>query len=70
MTETRGSDLGAPLFVTGAVIMMVGLLSSAATGEADLGSVFIGFVGAVISGAGLYLVSRKNGTRGTRHTAS
>lgn len=70
MRETRQSNLGGPLFVAGAMIMVVGLLSISATGEADWVSAFIGFVGAVISGAGLYLVSRRNGTRGTRHSAS
>jgi uncharacterized membrane protein YesL len=70
MRETRESNLGGPLFVAGAVIMFVGLLSAAAMAEADWASAFVGFVGAVMSGAGLYLVSRRNGTRGTRHSAS
>jgi hypothetical protein len=70
MTEARQSDIGAPLFVAGVVIMVVGLLGISTTGEADWVSAFIGFVGAVMSVAGLYLVSRRNGTRGTRHSAS
>jgi len=70
MRETRQSNLGGPLFVAGAVIMIVGLLGISATGEADWASAFVGFVGAVMSGAGLYLVSRRNGTSGTRHSAS
>ena len=69
MTETRESNLGGPLFVAGAVMMIVGLLSIA-TGEADWASAFIGFVGAVMLGAGLYLVARRSGTSGTRHSAS
>jgi LPXTG-motif cell wall-anchored protein len=69
MTETRQSNVGGPLFVVGAVIMVVGLLGIS-TGEADWVSAVIGFVGALISGAGLYLVSRRNGTSGTRHSAS
>jgi uncharacterized membrane protein YesL len=70
MRETRESNLGGPLFVAGAVIMIVGLLSAAAMAEPDWASAFVGFVGAVMSGAGLYLVSRRNGTSGTRHSAS
>ena len=70
MTETRESNLGGPLFVAGAVIMVVGLLGIYDTGGVDWVSAFIGLVGAVISVAGLYLVSRRNGTRGTRHSAS
>jgi len=70
MTETRQSNLGGPLFVAGAVILIVGLLSAAATAEADWASAFVGFVGAMMSGAGLYLVARRNGTGGTRHSAS
>jgi hypothetical protein len=70
MTETRVSSLGGPLFVAGAVIMVVGLLGISATGGTDWVSAFIGFVGAVMSVAGVYLVSRRNGTRGTRHSAS
>ncbi len=46
------------------------LLGFCAPGGMDWVSAFIGFVGAVISVAGLYLVSRRNGTRGTRHSAS
>jgi hypothetical protein len=41
MTETRWSNLGGPLFVAGAVIMIVGLLSAAATAEADWASAFV-----------------------------
>jgi len=70
MTETRESNLGGPLFVAGAVIMVVGLLGIYDTGGVDWVSAFIGLVGAVISVAGLYLVSRRNGTRGTRHSTS
>jgi hypothetical protein len=70
MREARQSKIGAPLFVAGAVIMVVGLLNISTTGGADWASAFIGFVGAVMSGAGLYLVSRRNGTRRTRHSAS
>jgi hypothetical protein len=70
MTEARQSNIGTPLFVAGAVIMVIGLLGISPTGGADWVSAFIGFVGALISGAGLYLVSRRNGTRGTRHSAS
>jgi hypothetical protein len=70
MTETRESTLGGPLFVAGAVIMVVGLLGIYDTGGVDWVSAFIGFVGAVMSSAGLYLVSRRNGTHGTRHSAS
>jgi uncharacterized membrane protein YesL len=70
MRETRESNLGGPLFVAGAVIMVVGLLGISATGGTDWVSAFIGFVGAVMSVAGVYLVSRRNGTRGTRHSAS
>lgn len=70
MRETRQSNLGGALFVAGAVIMVVGLLGISTTGETDWVSAFIGFVGAAISGAGLYLVSRRNGTHGTRHSAS
>jgi uncharacterized membrane protein YesL len=70
MTETRQSNVGGPLFVAGAVIMVVGLLSISTTGGTDWMSAFIGFVGAVMSAAGLYLVSRRNGTRGTRHSTS
>ena len=70
MTETRWSNLGGPLFVAGAVIMVIGLLNLSTTGGADWMSAFIGFVGAVMSGAGLYLASRRNGTSGTRHSAS
>ena len=70
MRETRESNLGGPLFVAGAVIMIVGLLSAVAMAEADWASAFVGFVGAVMSGAGLYLVSRRIGTSGTRHSAS
>ena len=33
MTETRGSSLGGPLFVAGAVIMVVGLLGIYDTGR-------------------------------------
>jgi hypothetical protein len=50
--------------------MIVGLLSIALTGEADWASAFIGFVGAVLSGAGLYLVARRSGASRTRHAAS
>ena len=70
MTETRESNVGGPLFVVGVVIMVIGLLGISTTGQADWVSAFIGFVGALISGAGLYLVSRRNGTRGTPHSAS
>jgi LPXTG-motif cell wall-anchored protein len=70
MTEARQSNIGASLFVVGVVIMVVGLLGISTTGEADWVSAVIGFVGALISGAGLYLVSRRNGTSGTRHSAS
>lgn len=70
MTEARQSKIGAPLFVAGAVIMVIGLLNLSTTGGADWMSAFIGFVGAVMSGAGLYLASRRNGTSGTRHSAS
>ena len=70
MTETRESNLGGPLFVAGAVIMVVGLLGIYDTGGVDWVSAFIGLVGAVMSVAGLYLVSRRNGTRGTRHSTS
>jgi LPXTG-motif cell wall-anchored protein len=70
MTETRQSNIGAPLFVVGVVIMVVGLLGISTTGETDWVSAVIGFVGMLISGAGLYLVSRRNGTRGTRHSTS
>lgn len=70
MTETRPSNLGGSLFVAGAEIMIVGMLSAAATAEADWASAFVGFVGAVMSGAGLYIASRRNGTSGTRHSAS
>ena len=70
MTKTRESNLGGPLFVAGAVIMVVGLLGIYDTGGVDWVSAFIGLVGAVMSVAGLYLVSRRNGTRGTRHSTS
>jgi hypothetical protein len=70
MTGTRGSNLGGPLLLAGAVIMVIGLLGISTTGEADWASAFIGFVGAVISVVGLYLFSRRNGTRGQRHSAS
>ena len=70
MAETRESKLGGPLFVVGAVIMIVGLLGITGTGEADWVSAIIGAVGAVISAAGLYLVSRRKGTGGPRHAAS
>jgi LPXTG-motif cell wall-anchored protein len=70
MTEARQSNIGASLFVVGVVIMVVGLLGISTTGEADWVPAVIGFVGALISGAGLYLVSRRNGTSGTRHSAS
>ena len=70
MTETRQPNIGGPLFVAGAVIMVVGLLGISTTGETDWVSAVIGFVGTLISGAGLYLVSRRNGTRGTPHSTS
>ena len=70
MTEARQPNLGGALFVAGAVIMVVGLLGISTTGEADWVSAVIGFVGALISGAGLYLVARRNGTRGTPHSTS
>ena len=70
MTEARQSNIGGPLFVVGVVIMVVGLLGISTTGETDWVSAVIGFVGVLISGAGLYLVSRRNGTRGTPHSAS
>lgn len=70
MTETRVSNVGGPLFVVGVVIMVLGLLGISTTGEADWVSAVIGVVGALISGAGLYLVSRRNGTSGTPHSAS
>ncbi len=70
MTETRVSNVGGPLFVVGVVIMVLGLLGISTTGEADWVSAVIGVVGALISGAGLYLVFRRNGTSGTPHSAS
>jgi LPXTG-motif cell wall-anchored protein len=70
MTETRSSNVGGPLFVVGVVIMVVGLLGISTTGGTDWVSAVIGSVGALISGAGLYLVSRRNGTSGTLHSAS
>ena len=70
MTGARESNLGGPLLLAGAVIMVVGLLGISTTGEADWVSAFIGFAGAVISVVGLYLFSRRNGTPGTRHSAS
>jgi len=48
--------------------MIVGLLSAVATREADWQSALIRFVGAVMSGAGLYPVVRGSGPRGTRQS--
>ena len=70
MREARVSNVGGPLFVVGIVIMVLGLLGISTTGEADWVSAVIGVVGALISGAGLYFVSRRNGTSGTPHSAS
>ena len=69
MAETRDRDLGWPLFVTGAVMMVVGLLGADVGGEADWVALLIGFGGTLLAAAGLYVAIRKRGTGGTPHAA-
>ena len=65
----RESSFGKALFVAGAVMMIAGVLGISITAQTDWVSAVIGFLGAVISAAGLYLVSRRKGT-GPAQTAS
>lgn len=69
MRQTMDRDLGWPLFVVGAVMMVVGLLGADTTGDADWVALLIGFGGALLVAAGLYIASRRRGPGGTPHTA-
>ena len=70
MRDARDRDLGWPLFVIGAVMMVVGLLGADIDGETDWVALLIGFGGTLLAGAGLYVASRGRGSGGTPHTAS
>ena len=71
--EGERENVGLSVFAAGVAIVVVAVLLfgvTTGTGAVDWVSIVAAIAGAVMAVGGLYIMSRKGGTRGTPHSAS